>query len=186
LRESTSDLPTYLKSLEMKMRAEPFDALGQARITQLINKTNQFNLTTRRYSDQEVAAVMTDPDAITLQVRLTDRYGDNGMIAVVIAKPADSPNELMIDTWLMSCRVLGRQVEQATLNLLAAEACRRGYKALIGEFRPTAKNALVRDHYAALGFLARGAGDGKCDFWRLSLDEFVPFNTFVGIEEMQA
>jgi FkbH-like protein len=179
-------LPAYLKSLEMKMRAEPFDALGQARITQLINKTNQFNLTTRRYTDQEVAAVMADPDAITLQVRLTDRYGDNGMIAVIIAKPADSPNELMIDTWLMSCRVLGRQVEQATLNVLAAQARRRGYQALIGEFRPTVKNALVRDHYAALGFRAGGADNRESNCWRLSLDEFVPFNTFVGVAEMQA
>ncbi len=185
LRESTSDLPSYLRGLGMEMRAEPFDSVGQARITQLINKTNQFNLTTRRYTDQEVAAVTADPGAITLQVRLTDKYGDNGMIAVVIAKPAQRPNELIIDTWLMSCRVLGRQVEQATLNLLVEEARRQGYKALIGEFRPTPKNALVRDHYATLGFLADGTDDGGNSRWHLSLDEFVPFDTFIDIAEMQ-
>jgi len=185
LRESTSDLPTYLKSLGMEMRVEPFDSVGQARITQLINKTNQFNLTTRRYTDQDVAAVMDDPDAITLQVRLTDKYGDNGMIAVVIAKPAQRPKELLIDTWLMSCRVLGRQVEQATLNFLVEEARRRGYKALVGEFRPTAKNALVRDHYATLGFLADGTDGNGSNLWSLILDEFAPFKTFIGIAGMQ-
>lgn len=185
LRAATSDLPAYLKSLAMEIQAEPFDSLGRARIVQLINKTNQFNLTTRRYTDQDVAAIMADPGAITLQIRLADKYGDNGMIAVVIAKRGQRPTELLIDTWLMSCRVLGRQVEHATLNLLAEEARRRGYKSLVGEFRSTPKNALVRDHYATLGFSASGTGGEGSSLWRLSLDEFVPFNTFIGIAEMQ-
>jgi FkbH-like protein len=128
---------------------------------------------------------MADPGAITLQIRLADKYGDNGMIAVVIARRAQRPAELFIDTWLMSCRVLGRQVEHATLNLLVEEARRRRYKSLIGEFRPTPKNALVRDHYAGLGFSANGSGGDESSSWRLSLDEFVPFDTFIGIVEMQ-
>jgi len=183
-RQATSDLPTYLKSLEMQMLAVPFDAVGQARITQLINKTNQFNLTTRRYAERDVEAAMTDKDTVTFQIRLTDKYGDNGMIAVVIAKPSARPGELMIDTWLMSCRVLGRQVEQATLNLLVGEAHRRGYRAVIGEFRPTEKNGLVRDHYAKLGFQEDGTDDAGASFWRLPVESYVPMQTHIKIGEI--
>jgi len=180
----TTDLPTYLKSLEMQMQATPFDSVGQARITQLINKTNQFNLTTRRYAERDVEAAMADKDAVTFQIRLADKYGDNGMIAIVIAKPSQSAGELTIDTWLMSCRVLGRQVEHATLNLLVDEARRRGYRAVIGEFRPTEKNGLVRDHYAKLGFQEDGTGDAGGSFWRLPLENYVPLQTHIKIGEI--
>lgn len=183
-RQATADLPAYLKSLEMEMRIAPFDSVGQARITQLINKTNQFNLTTRRYAERDVEAAMADKDIVTFQIRLTDKYGDNGMIAVVIAKPSSQPGELMIDTWLMSCRVLGRQVEHATLNMLVDEAHRRGFHAVIGEFRPTEKNGLVRDHYAKLGFQEDGAGDAGGSFWRLPLDKYVPLHTHIKIGEI--
>jgi FkbH-like protein len=181
-RQSTSDLPTYLKSLEMQMQAAPFDSIGQTRITQLINKTNQFNLTTRRYTEQDVRAMTSDPDIVTFQLRLTDKYGDNGMIAVVIAKPAKQA--LMIDTWLMSCRVLGRQVEHATLNLLMGEARKRGYRAIAGEFRPTEKNALVRDHYAGLGFQAEGSSEDGNSFWCLPVAHYVPIETHIQVGEI--
>jgi len=166
------------------MQAAPFDTVGQARITQLINKTNQFNLTTRRYAERDVEAAMADKDAVTFQIRLADKYGDNGMIAIVIAKPSQSAGELTIDTWLMSCRVLGRQVEHATLNLLVDEARRRGYRAVIGEFRPTEKNGLVRDHYAKLGFQEDGTGDAGGSFWRLPLENYVPLQTHIKIGEI--
>lgn len=183
-RQATADLPAYLKSLDMEMRVTPFDSVGQARITQLINKTNQFNLTTRRYAERDVEAAMADKDTVTFQIRLTDKYGDNGMIAVVIAKPSSRPGELMIDTWLMSCRVLGRQVEQATLNLLVEEASKRGYRAVIGEFRPTEKNGLVRDHYAKLGFEQDGTDDAGSSFWRLPVEAYVPMQTHIKIGEI--
>jgi FkbH-like protein len=186
LRATTSDLTSYLRSLEMEMRADPFDAVGLARITQLINKTNQFNLTTRRYTEHEVGDLTRSPDAITLQIRLTDKFGDNGMIAVVIAQPGENIGELAIDTWLMSCRVLGRQVEQATLNVLVGEARQRGFKTIRGEFRPTAKNAMVRDHYATLGFKPAGAGAEGQTFWTLAIDGFTPFSTFIKLGEMVA
>jgi FkbH-like protein len=136
---------------------------------QLINKTNQFNLTTRRYAEADVLAVMDDPAAIGLQLRLLDRFGDNGMIGVVIGRLHGA--DVVIDTWLMSCRVLGRQVEQATLGLLAAAARRLGAKRLIGEYIPSAKNAMVKDHYARLGFTvtathADGAGRAVLDLGR--------------------
>lgn len=151
LKASATDLGSYLQSLEMRLLWKRFDSLGLKRIVQLINKSNQYNLTTRRYGDEDVQAVMSDPLAFGLQLRLIDKLGDNGVIAIVIGRLQDN-QDLLIDTWLMSCRVLGRQVELATLNLLAQEALKLNAKRLIGQYFPTAKNAMVREHYAKLGF----------------------------------
>ena len=95
---------------------------------------------------------MADPSALTLQLRLLDRFGDNGIIAIVIGRFEPATSDMLIDTWLMSCRVLGRRVEEATLNLVAAEARALGAERLVGEYRPTAKNGMVREHYQRLGF----------------------------------
>jgi FkbH-like protein len=170
LRESTTDMAGYLQSLRMELHCGPFDPIGLQRIVQLINKTNQFNLLTRRYTDAEVQAVMADPVALHLQFRLQDRFGDNGVIAIVIGK-LDTERKLVIDTWLMSCRVLGRQVEAATLNVVAKRARAMGATALIGSFRPTPKNEMVRDHYPKLGFDELGEQDGEMR-WVLPLDRF--------------
>jgi len=144
------NLEDYLASLEMKIGFAPFDPVGRGRIAQLINKTNQFNLTTRRYTEAQVAAMETSA-AFTLQVRLADRYGDFGMIGVIIAQ-ADGPETWDVDTWLMSCRVLGRQVERAMLGQLAEAARAAGVKTLRARYIPTAKNGMVADHYDKLGF----------------------------------
>jgi FkbH-like protein len=170
LRESTTDMAGYLQSLRMELHCGPFDPIGLQRIVQLINKTNQFNLLTRRYTDTEVQAVMADAAALHLQFRLQDRFGDNGVIAIVIGK-LDAERKLVIDTWLMSCRVLGRQVEAATLNVVAKRASAMGATALIGSFRPTPKNEMVRDHYPKLGFDELGQQDGETR-WVLPLDRF--------------
>lgn len=163
----TSDMATYLQSLDMVGDLRGFDAVNRARIAQLINKSNQFNLTTRRYSEREVAAMEADPALVTLQVRLVDRFGDNGMVGVAILRPES--DAMAIDSWLMSCRVLGRRLEEAVLAELAAAARARGAVALIGRYRPTAKNAMVADHYARLGFtLVASHADGGSD-WRLAL-----------------
>ncbi len=129
--------------------------------------------------------MMEEPDTFTLQ-RLTDKFGDNGMISVVIAKPSGEPEELLIDTWLMSCRVLGREVENAILNLLAEQATNGGYKSIVGEYRPTPKNGLVRDHYANLGFESNGTGDADETRWRLCLDKFVPLPSHIKKMEIAA
>lgn len=173
---ATTDLGDYLVSLAMEAHVAPFDALGRARITQLINKTNQFNLTTRRYSEAEVAAFEADPDVFALQVRLKDRFGDNGMISVLICRKHDGRHWL-IDTWLMSCRVLNRGLERQMLNLLAAAAKARGIDSLIGSYRPTEKNGMVSEHYAKLGFTpwaAAEAGHGDETSWRLDLHDYQP------------
>ena len=128
---------------------------------------------------------MNDSSAIALQIRLLDQFGDNGVIAIVIGRrDGADPGSLHIDTWLMSCRVLGRQVEEATLNLLAREAHSAGIHHIVGEYRPTAKNGIVRDHYSKLGFEALGAaGDSpNTSRWRLELERFRPFDTFIATQ----
>jgi FkbH-like protein len=151
LQRQAGGVDAYLASLDMTITFQPFDGKGRARIVQLINKSNQYNLTTRRYTEPEILEVERDPKIFTLQVRLADIFGDNGMISVVICRPAE--NETWeIDTWLMSCRVLGRKVEHMVLRKIVEHARADGVPKLIGTYRPTDRNKLVVDHYAKLGF----------------------------------
>ena len=182
LKSSATDLPAYLRGLEMELVVKPFDRIGLQRIVQLINKSNQFNLTTRRYTDDDVLAVMADPDAFGLQLRLLDRFGDNGVIAIVIGRLL-AQQDLMIDTWLMSCRVLGRQVEPTTLNLIAEQAKKLGAKRLVGEYIPTKKNGMVKDHYARLGFAVAAANESSGSRNLLDLSAFEPADTFIHVTE---
>ena len=167
---AATDLESYLRSLEMQAICGPFDRVGRARITQLINKTNQFNLTTRRYTESEVGALEKSNSGLTLQVRLIDRFGDNGMIAVVICVEEDP--DWVIDTWLMSCRVLNRKVEQATLNYIVSCAKAAGVRALIGQYFKTERNGMVKDHYARLGFAPLYVGEDGSR-WRLGVAAYV-------------
>jgi FkbH-like protein len=140
--------------------------VGRARIVQLINKSNQFNLTTRRYTEAEIAEMDQASDCFTLQVRLTDTFGDNGMISVVICRPSGDAWE--IDTWLMSCRVLGRGVEEMVLREMLLHARTRGITRLIGVYRPTGRNGMVREHYAKLGFTHVSLDADRSTRWELN------------------
>lgn len=174
VRAKVRDLGDYLAALKMVITYAPFDATGRPRISQLINKSNQFNLTTRRYSEADVGAAEADPEVFTLQVRLADSWGDLGMIGVVVCRPMldDGAPAWDIDTWLMSCRVLGRKVEEAMLGEIAAQAQVSGIARLIGRYLPTAKNGMVREHYAKLGFDLRAEDEeGRREFV-LALDGF--------------
>jgi FkbH-like protein len=151
LQKSTGNLDDYLASLDMKIYFRPFDSTGRARISQLINKSNQFNLTTRRYTEADVELIENDSATFHQQIRLTDAFGDNGMISVVICRPKDS-GTWEIDTWLMSCRVLSRRVEDAVLAEIVRAARAAGVQRLIGVFKPSARNDIVKDHYKKLGF----------------------------------
>jgi FkbH-like protein len=151
LQKQLGGVEEYLTSLDMTISFRPFDEMGRARIVQLINKSNQYNLTTRRYTDPEVAQVENDPSAFTLQVRLTDIFGDNGMISVVICRRCKD-QVWDIDTWLMSCRVLGRKVEHMVLREILKHARAANVRKLSGVFCPTERNGLVLDHYQRLGF----------------------------------
>jgi FkbH-like protein len=168
LQTQAGDLDAYLASLEMRIVFRPFDATGRSRIAQLINKSNQFNLTTRRYSELDVAALESDPDVFTLQVRLIDAFGDNGMIGVIICRPL-GVRAWEIDTWLMSCRVLGRRVEQMALRELLHHARLRGIERLVGRYIPTGRNAMVADHYHKLGF-APVEEVGSITTWEIAAD----------------
>jgi FkbH-like protein len=186
LRAGATDLESYLHGLDMELIVRPFDSVGIPRITQLINKTNQFNLTTRRYTEEEVRALAADEDVISLQFRLLDRFGDNGTIAVLIGKRAGDTIEL--DTWLMSCRVLGRGVEQACLNAMSAAARDMGAARLTGLYCPTAKNGMVSELYARLGFtlVPPGAADAREDSttrWELPLDDWQPVPVVMRVQD---
>jgi FkbH-like protein len=148
--ETARDLGSYLDALAMTIAIRPFDPPAYARISQLINKSNQFNLTTRRYSEAEVKAFAEDPALITLQTRLADKFTDFGMIGVVIARPAEGVLE--VDSWLMSCRVLGRKVEHAMVNALVEAARAGGFATIRAWYLPTAKNGMVANFFDDLGF----------------------------------
>ncbi len=170
LRDQAGDVEAYLATLKMEIVFAPFDSTGRARISQLINKSNQFNLTTRRYDEVAVEQLGKAPAVFTLQVRLIDVFGDNGMISVVICKPRDAKT-WEIDTWLMSCRVLGRRVELMVLREILANAAANGIERVMGVYLPTDRNAMVRDHYEKLGFSRAGQpGDGSAEWWTIAAD----------------
>jgi len=167
-----TNLADYLASLEMVLTAAPFDAQGRARIAQLANKSNQFNLTTRRYTEDQVAALQADPAKFTLQIRLADKFGDNGMVSVIVFDKGE--RSWTCETWLMSCRVLGRRVEEAVLAIVADAARASGAERLVGEYLPTAKNGLVRDHFAKLGFTKTSEDANGSTRWTMDLAAFEP------------
>lgn len=158
LQANSANLADFLSGLNMTARIGYLDTSTRQRVAQLINKTNQFNLTTRRYSEGDLDRMVRD-GAIVLWMRLSDRFGDNGLIAVAIAVP-EAADDWRIDSFLMSCRVLGRQAETTLLAYLMSEIARRGGKRVIGEYLPSRKNGLVADFYASQGFEKQGE-DGQ-------------------------
>jgi FkbH-like protein len=173
LQKQVGGVGAYLASLDMTITFQPFEATGRARIVQLINKSNQYNLTTRRYTDPEVTEAENDPAVFTLQIRLADIFGDNGMISVVICRPGEA-GVWEIDTWLMSCRVLGRKVEHMVLHEILEHARAAGILKLVGTYVPTDRNKLVVDHYARLGFAKVGEEESGQTYWELLVDGAAP------------
>jgi len=173
LQTLASGVDAYLASLDLTITFSPFDSTGRARIVQLINKSNQYNLTTRRYNDAEVAAAEHDPSVFTLQVRLKDIFGDNGMISVVICRPSGDRG-WEIDTWLMSCRVLGRKVEHMVLREILKHARAADVFKLNGTYVPSSRNGLVVDHYATLGFTKVHEDESGLTSWELFVEAADP------------
>jgi FkbH-like protein len=151
LETSSSSLEDFLRGLEMKAETGPVDDATLERVTQLVNKTNQFNLTTRRYTIDAVRAMAQSPEWWCRWFRLSDKFGDHGLIGVMFAKK--SPLEWTVETWLMSCRVLGRRMEDFMTFTLLSAAKAEGATSTIGLFLPTEKNAIVKDLYPKMGFL---------------------------------
>ena len=151
LQKTFSNEADFLKSLDMVSVVSGFNAFNTPRVAQLSQRSNQFNLRTVRYTEADIEAYGKDPDVIDLSFTLEDKFGDNGLIAVIIMKPQDAET-LFVDTWFMSCRVLKRGMENFTLNTMVEAARQKGYKRIIGEYLPTPKNKMVEGHYPSLGF----------------------------------
>lgn len=166
----------YLKALGMKAVCAPFDAFHIPRIAQLTQRSNQFNLRTVRYSEQEIEEIAANPRYITRYYTLRDRFGEHGLIAVVILEKRE--NELFVNEWLMSCRVLKRGMEQFIADSILRAAREAGVARVVGEYIPTPKNAMVKDLYASMGF--RPLGDG---LYEARVDDYQNHQTFITEEE---
>lgn len=161
LQQSFTSIEDYLKSLEMVGTARAFDSFNIPRISQLTQRSNQFNLRTVRYTEAEIQDISQSDKFITLYFNLKDKFGDHGLISVVIMeKQGDS---LFVNTWLMSCRVLKRTVEEFIINKMISAAKENGFKTVVGEYIPTPKNAMVKDIYEKMGFTRIDDGHFKAD-----------------------
>lgn len=183
---SFGDYADYLSSLEMKGYFGPFTLPRIERITQLANKTNQFNLTTRRYTPDEMRARAETPARyVTLCGRLEDKFGDNGIVSEIVGEINDGA--LDIELWLMSCRVFKRELEFAMFDELVALCKVRGIMAITGDYLPTAKNGIVADFYASLGFLKIAGLEDGGSRWRYSIpDKYEPKNHAIEVFHEQS
>jgi len=152
---------TYLEGLAMKAVAAPFDAFHYPRIAQLTQRSNQFNLRTVRYTEAEIEAIAADDSHICLYFMLKDKFGDHGLISVVILDK--QPDSLFVSEWLMSCRVLKRGMEEFIINKIVQTAAEAGFRKVTGEYIPTPKNAMVKDLYEKMGFARAGENRFEAD-----------------------
>lgn len=172
----------YLKSLDMHAKIEEFIPLYMARIAQLTNKSNQFNLTTKRYNQSEIEKVAADKNYITLYGKLSDIFGDNGVVSVVIGHILGKILE--IDLWIMSCRVLKRDMEFAMMDALVKKAKNAGIETIKGFYYPTVKNGMVKDFYAEQGFTKISEDEKGNTIWELNLNKnYENKNKFIKVEE---
>jgi FkbH-like protein len=182
LRTASQGIEPFLRGLDMRMEFGPVAPVDLARTTQLINKTNQFNTTTRRYTAEDVAKFASSPENLALQFRLVDRFGDNGLVSVMVMRPVvGGPDVLEIDTWVMSCRVFGRELEFEVMNVAVEFARSRGVRELRADYIPTEKNGIVSDLFGRLGFSSRPESDlgNGASRWFLKIAEYVPRATFI-------
>lgn len=167
-----ADYGAYLDSLEMQAAIQPFQPIYIQRIAQLTNKSNQFNLTTLRCSEDEIRAMAEDPACLTLCGKLTDKFGDNGLVTVVAGRQQGDTLDLVL--WLMSCRVLKRGMEDAMMDALVADAAARGIATIRGHYYPTAKNGMVRDFFAQMGFEKTEEDAQGNTAWQLAVASYTP------------
>ena len=181
-QSSFTDYGEYLTSLEMRAEIAPFKEMYMSRISQLTNKSNQFNLTTKRCSVADVQSFVENPNYITLYGRLEDKFGDNGVVAITFGHE-DEERLFHIDLWLMSCRVLKRDMEQAMMDELVRRCMERGIKEIRGYFFPTAKNKMVVNFYRDMGFEQISVDDEGNSEWKLSLEDgYDKKNRYIQVE----
>jgi len=167
---SFADYRDYLLSLDMKATIAPFNSLYMARIAQLTNKSNQFNLTTKRFSQSEIEQVANDDNYLTFYGKLEDKFGDNGVVSVVLGKKEETV--LHMELWLMSCRVLKRDMEFAMLDAVV-EACKKeNIQKIKGYYYPTAKNAMVKEFYKVMGFTKIEEDEAGNSQWEFEIPDY--------------
>jgi FkbH-like protein len=181
LRETSESLEEFLRGLEMKIDLRPFEEADFPRIVQLIHKTNQFNLTTRRHTEAEVRRLADTAGAYTQALRLRDRFGDSGLVGVLIAVREE--DALLVDTWLLSCRVLGRRVPEVSFAALCQYASATGCRFLMGEYHPTPKNALVAEFYEQIGFESIEISPTGVRSYRLEVPDAALFPAFFAVHD---
>lgn len=164
------DYSEYLDSLEMICTVDEFKPVYIQRIAQLTNKSNQFNLTTLRCTENDIRRMQDDNHYICLCGRLEDKFGNHGLVSVVAGEMTD--DRLYIRLWLMSCRVLKRELENAMMNVLVAEADKYGVREIIGYYYPTAKNAMVKDFFGNMGFKQISLDKDGNSEWKLCVREY--------------
>ncbi len=178
VQKSFADYGEYLRSLEMQAEIGDFTPVNIQRVAQLTNKTNQFNLTTKRYSEADITAISADDSYIRLCGSLKDKFGDNGIVSIVLGKI--DGEAIDIELWLMSCRVLKRDFELAMFDKLIEECKKKGVKTLRGFYYPTAKNGMVKDFYSGLGFSKVSEENGNTE-WLYEIDSHVKKNNIISI-----
>jgi FkbH-like protein len=180
-QQSFANYDDYLKSLKMTAIIRDFESVYLSRITQLTNKSNQFNLTTKRYSESDMEAVVADEQYIRLYGKLFDKFGDNGVVSVVIGK---IDNEVLhIELWLMSCRVLKRNLEYAMMDRLIEESKKRAIQTVKGYYYKTAKNNMVKDFYEQFGYIKIGESDNGDSVWGLHVSDYINKNNVIKVEK---
>lgn len=181
MRGVSKSVEDFLRELDMIVTYGRIEAVDLARVTQLINKTNQFNTTTRRYSADEVARFAAARENLTLQFRLADRFGDNGLVSVMMLGAADDDaGTLEIDNWVMSCRVFGRQLEKEAMNIAVEAARARGIRVLRAEYIPSERNGIVSGVFKDLGFAAvSDTATNGASRWILNIADYVAPRTFI-------
>jgi FkbH-like protein len=180
LESAFEDYGAYLRSLEMRGEIRPFAPLYYARIAQLTNKSNQFNLTTRRFTRAEIQAMAEDGRFVTLYGKLWDKFGDNGVVSVVIGERGEEGLDVRL--WLMSCRVLKRDMEYAMMDCLVRRCRALGIRTIRGYYYPTAKNGMVRDFYAKQGFTRLSEAPDGSTVWRLETEGYEEKNHVIAVE----
>jgi len=172
LQKSFSNEQDFLKNLNMLSDLKPFNKFTIPRVAQLTQRSNQFNLRTIRYTEEEILQIADSKEYFSLSFTLEDTFGEHGLIGIVILKNIDNVS-VFIDSWIMSCRVLKRGMENFTLNKIVELAKEKGFNRIIGEYIPTKKNAIVKNHYSDLAFKREG------EEWILELANFEPLETFI-------
>ena len=182
-RAASDDVDRFLQGLGMVVSYGRVSSVDLARVTQLINKTNQFNTTTRRYSAEEIEGLAADPTGLVLQFRLLDRFGDNGLVSVIILRPCEGnvSSILEIENWVMSCRVFGRQLEQEVMNITVQAARERGIETLRADFIPTPRNGVINNLFADLGFVRSNQVDRPPPAirWSLAVADYSEVRTHI-------